>query len=146
VTDQTLSLTFNSAIGIDANSFGDGLEVTGPNGFDQYASYTSETSNPDGTVTATFDLSHDDQGGVFTSADNGTYTVSMDADTVEDMDGNPNAAATLGTFSVAVPDAPAGDTGPLAALTSAPALTDPTTAAKHSPSPTPAITESPPTR
>jgi hypothetical protein len=40
------------------------------------------------------------------------------------MDGNPNAAATLGTFSVAVPNAPAGDTGPVATLGSAPTLTD----------------------
>ncbi len=123
VTDQTLSVTFNSSIGIDANSFGDGLEVTGPNGFDQYASYDSEQSNANGTVTATFDLTHDDQGGVFSSADNGKYTVSMDADTVEDMDGNQNAAATLGTFTVDVPNAPAGDTGPAATLTSAPPLT-----------------------
>ncbi|MBV8782243.1 MAG: hypothetical protein JO353_12680, partial [Phycisphaerae bacterium] len=69
VTDQIISITFNSSIGIDANSFSGDLTVTGPNGFNQNAAFQSEASNPDGTVTATYDLQYDDVHQVFTSAD-----------------------------------------------------------------------------
>jgi uncharacterized delta-60 repeat protein len=124
VTDQTISVNFSTPIGIDANSFGGDLEVTGPKGFDQFASYQSETSNADGTVTATYDLQHDDSHGVFSAADNGTYTVSIPAGAVQDMDGNNSVAATLGTIKVAIPGVPAGDTGPTATL-QASDLTDP---------------------
>ena len=109
VTDDQLSVTFATPIGIDANTFGGSLTVTGPNGFDQDAEYQSETSNADGTVTAIYDLQHDDAHAVFTSADNGTYTVSIDADAVEDMDGNASAAAVLGTIKVQVTATPTGN-------------------------------------
>ena len=122
VTDQTLSVTFTSSIGIDANTFDGDLTVTGPDGFNQDAEFQSETSNANGTVTATYDLQHDDAHAVFTSADNGLYTVSIDADAVEDMDGNASLAATLGTFHVAVPKTPGG-AGPVATLV-APDLTN----------------------
>jgi uncharacterized delta-60 repeat protein len=124
VTDQTISINFSTSIGIDANSFGGQLEVTGPTGFDQFASYQSETSNADGTVTATYDLQHDDSHGVFSAADNGKYTVSIPAGAVQDMDGNNSVAATLGTFEVTVPGVPTGDAGPTAIL-QASDLTDP---------------------
>jgi uncharacterized delta-60 repeat protein len=117
VTDQTLSVTFTTPIGIDANSFSGDLTVTGPNGFSQDATYQSETSNADGTVTATYDLQHDDAHAVFTAADNGTYTVSIGADAVEDMDGNASMAATIGTFRIAVPAVPANAVAPTATLT-----------------------------
>jgi uncharacterized delta-60 repeat protein len=124
VTDQTLSVTFTTSIGIDANSFGEDLTVTGPNGFSQDASYQAETSNADGTVTATYDLQHDDAHTVFTDADNGAYTVSIGADAVEDMDGNASVAATIGTFQVSVPKVPADAVAPTATL-QASSLTDP---------------------
>ncbi len=116
VTDATLSVTFSTPYGIDANSFTGGLTITGPNGFDQTVWYESESTNSDGTVTAKYDLPHDYSDGVFTSADNGIYTVSIAADAVEDLDGNPSAAATLGTFSVAVPAIPANAVAPMASL------------------------------
>jgi uncharacterized delta-60 repeat protein len=116
VTDQTLAVTFSTPIGIDANSFGGDLTVTGPNGFNQDATYQGETSNADGTVTATYDLQHDDAHAAFTAADNGTYTVSIGADAVEDMDGNASVAGTLGTFRVSVPAVPADAVAPTATL------------------------------
>jgi hypothetical protein len=59
----------------------------------------------------------------FTAAENGTYTVGIGTDALEDMDGNASVAGTIGTFKVAVPAVPVGAVAPTATL-KASTLTD----------------------
>jgi hypothetical protein len=98
------------------------LRVTGPNGFNELIPFVSVNLNYDGTPRlATYAFTP--PGGFWDSADNGTYTVSLEANQVSDTSGNFAAAEQLGTFTVNIP----GDSSPpTVSLTSA--LTDVTVA------------------
>ncbi|MCH7224807.1 zinc-dependent metalloprotease family protein [Haloferula sp. A504] len=88
------------------------LVVTGPNGYTTFSLVNEvETSTlgfigadlgTDGSpLTASYDIPAPD-GSQWASADNGTYTITLRADSVEDTLNNTVAEAVLGTFEVAI--------------------------------------------
>jgi parallel beta-helix repeat protein len=91
--------------GLDVGSIQDNdsaVRVTGPNGFNALATFVSIDVASDGSPrTATYEIAA--PGGTFDVADNGVYTVSVEAGQVLDLNGNPVVPTNLGTFTVAVP-------------------------------------------
>jgi len=82
---------------------GNDVRVTGPNGFNQLASFVSVDVNTDGTPrVATYSLAA--PGGTFDPTDNGSYLVSLEAGQVTDTGGTAVADVTLGKFTVAIPN------------------------------------------
>jgi hypothetical protein len=75
------------------------IRVTGPNGFNQLATFVSVTPAGNGSPrTATYRITA--PGGTFDLTDNGTYTVSLQPGQVANTNNNTAAGATLGTFRV----------------------------------------------
>jgi hypothetical protein len=107
VTTTGANLTFtvtysdNTAINVaDLNNLD--VRVTGPSSFDQLATLVSVNVNTNGTPrVATYQITA--PGGIWDGADNGTYTVSMEANQVRDTANNPVASGTLGSFNVNAP-------------------------------------------
>jgi hypothetical protein len=115
-TTQTLTVTYSDNIAVNvAGLDSSDIQVTGPNGYSQIATFVSVNTNSNGTPrTATYSIPA--AGGSWDLADNGTYTVAMRASQVADTSGNFVATGTLGTFSVAIA---VGDTTPPTATGSA---------------------------
>lgn len=91
----------DTAVRAEALDTGD-VRVTGPNGFEQTATFWGVNSHVNGSPrTATYFITA--PGGVWGFEDNGTYTVQLVANEVGDAAGNRAAAVTLGTFTVAIP-------------------------------------------
>ncbi len=106
----TVTYSDNVAVNVSTLNTGDVL-VTGPGGFSQTATFVSVNTNTNGTPrTATYRITA--PGGTWDLGDNGTYTVSLQANQVADTSGNFAAAGSLGTFAVNVPDT----TDPTAAI------------------------------
>jgi hypothetical protein len=99
---QPFTIVVSDNLAIDIASLdGSDIRVTGPGGFNQPATLVSVTPATTGTPrTATYQISA--PGGAWDNADNGIYTVALQANQVGDTAGNPVAAGTLGTFSVDV--------------------------------------------
>jgi hypothetical protein len=97
-----LSVTFTDNVAVLVSSLGNGqVRVTGPNSFNQLATFVSVDNATNGTPrTATYQITS--PGANWVSSNNGTYTVSLIGGQVSDVDGNFAAAATIGTFSVNV--------------------------------------------
>ncbi len=93
----TVAFSDNQALDVSSLDGGD-IRVTGPGGFSQLATFVSVTPASGTSRTATYRISA--PGGAWDSADNGVYTVALQASQVRDAAGNPVAAKTLGTFSV----------------------------------------------
>ena len=86
-----------------ADSFDDNdVRVGGPGGFDVPAKFISASFNDSGQQ-ATVTYSIIPPGGSWDSADNGTYTVVMQANQVFDGLGNPVKPGAIGSFTVNVP-------------------------------------------
>jgi PKD repeat protein len=102
-TSQSFSVTYTDDVFVDLTTLGGtNLRVTGPNGFDQLPTLVSSAASDGGkVVTATYQFTA--PGGTWNSADNGTYTLGLEAQQVADGSGNYAAAATLGTLSVKLP-------------------------------------------
>jgi uncharacterized delta-60 repeat protein len=114
----TVTFSDNTAIAVASIGTGD-VQVTGPGGFSQPATFLGLDANTNGTPrTATFSIAA--PGGTFDNADNGTYTVTLLAATVSDTTGNVAPQTTLGTFTVNVPAAPVDTTAPTATASIAP--------------------------
>lgn len=94
----TVTYTDNVAVNtlsLDSND----VRVTGPNGFNQLASLVSINTSGNGTPrTATYRITA--PGGSWDTADNGTYTLALQANQVNDTSNNFATANTLGTFLV----------------------------------------------
>ena len=103
-TTYTFTVTYADNVAVSVASLaGSGPLVTGPNGFgfSQTATYVSVDTSSDGTPrTATYTITP--PGGAWDIADNGTYTVAMQANQVSDTSGNFVPAGPLGTFTVNV--------------------------------------------
>jgi hypothetical protein len=97
---HSFTVIFSDNLAIDITSLDSGdIRVTGPSGFNQLATFVSVTPAGNGTPrTATYRISA--PGGSWSNADNGTYTLALQANQVRDGVGNLAAAGTLGTFSV----------------------------------------------
>ena len=98
----TVTYSDNTAVSV-ATLSGSNLVVTGPNGYSEPASFAGVDDDTDGTPrTATYQVPAPN--GAWQLADNGTYTVSMQAGQVGDVNGNFMPAGSIGTFQAAIPD------------------------------------------
>jgi|GEM_PF-718067 len=83
------------------------VRVTGPNGFDEAATLVNTVINNQGSVvTATYEINA--AGGTWDNTDNGTYTLSLQANQVSDTSNNFIPASNLGRFAVNIFDAVVG--------------------------------------
>ena len=100
----SFTVTYADNVAVNVATLGStDVQVTGPNGFSQTATFVSVDTNSNGTPrTATYQITA--PGGTWDTADNGSYTVSVRASEVADTAGNFVAAATLGTFTVSISD------------------------------------------
>jgi len=111
-----LKVKYTDNVAVDVSDLDDfDLRVTGPDGFDQPAVLVHANINRDGTPRWGY-YRIGAPGGTWDSADNGTYTVMMQADEVSDTSENHVAAGDLGAFEVNVGDPP-DRTPPQASLT-----------------------------
>ncbi|MEG4574536.1 Ig-like domain-containing protein, partial [Microcoleus sp. N3A4] len=100
-TSQTLTVTFSDSSGVDVSSLDNSDVVVNWSGGAIPATFISATPTGNGTPrTATYSFTP--PGGTWDNADNGTYTVNLQASQVKDVVGNLSAASNLGTFSVNV--------------------------------------------
>jgi len=103
--DFTVTFTDNTAVNI-ASLLSHHLLVTGPHGYSQLASFFFANPNGDGTPrTATYRLTAGQLpgGNGWDAFDNGTYTLTLQANQVADTIGNFAAAGVIGTFTVNAP-------------------------------------------
>src|SRR5262249_16342835 len=103
-TSYTLTGTYSdqAAISVSRLDWSD-VRITGPNGFNVLAALQSVDENTNGTPrVATYKITP--PGGSWDFADNGSYTVALEASQVSDTSGNFAAAGTLGTFQATIPD------------------------------------------
>ena len=97
----TFTVLYTDNVAINVASLGStDIQVTGPNGFSQLATFVSTNNNSNGAIrTATY--SFNAPGGSWDIADNGTYTVALRAGEVTDTSGNAVAAGSS-TFSASI--------------------------------------------
>jgi len=99
-TAYSFTVTYSDNVEVKASTL-DSLDVlvTGPKGYKRPATLVSVNGNANGASrTATYRIVP--PGGAWKLADNGVYTVSMQAKQVTDTSGNPVATGRLGTFTV----------------------------------------------
>src|SRR5262249_7676864 len=101
-TIYTFTVTYSDNVAINVASLdSNDVRVTGPGGFNQLATFVSVDNASNGTPrTATYIITP--PGGSWDVADNGAYTVVMEANQVFDTTGNPVAAGPLGTVQVTI--------------------------------------------
>jgi Ca2+-binding RTX toxin-like protein len=88
----------NTAIDLSSLDSND-VRVTGPDGFDQLATFIRVEPGINGTPrTVTYRI--DAPGGIWNPTDNGSYTITVRANQVKDNLGNTVVARTVGTFQV----------------------------------------------
>lgn len=94
----SFTITFSDNLAIDSDSLdGNDIRVTGPGGFSQLATLVSATPAGNGSPrTATYQITA--PGGAWDTADNGTYTIALEANQVFDTAGNPIGATSVGSF------------------------------------------------
>jgi hypothetical protein len=102
-TLYSFTVTYNDLDGgaIDFGTLGNGnVRVTGPGGFDSATTFVSAYRTTVSNAIATYSLVP--PGGSWDSADNGTYSVVMQANQVTDEAGHPVSPGPIGTFTVTV--------------------------------------------
>jgi cyclophilin family peptidyl-prolyl cis-trans isomerase len=104
-TTHTFTVTYTDDFAIDVSTLDNSdVRVTSPNGYNQLATFKSVSVNSNGTPrTATYEIPA--PGATWDEADNGTYTISIEAGQVTDTSGNAVVAGTRTTFVVNVPPA-----------------------------------------
>jgi hypothetical protein len=97
------AVTYSDDVAVNVSSFDNNdIRVTGPNGFNQLATLVSRSSPDNGTPrTATYRITA--PGGTWDNADNGTYSIALQANQISDTAGNTAAALSLGTAQVTIP-------------------------------------------
>jgi len=111
---HTFTVTYSDETAVDDSTIDDAdVLVTRPGGFSQLAELVSVAVNPSGARVATYRI--DATGGVWDTPDNGTYTITIQANAVMDTAGNSVAPSVLATFTVS-----ADITRPAAALPAGP--------------------------
>ena len=75
------------------------IRVTGPNNSSQFATLISVNSTQDGSpLTATYNITA--PGGIWESADTGTYTITLQPNQISDLNGNVIPTSLIGTIAV----------------------------------------------
>ncbi|MBF2002025.1 MAG: PQQ-dependent sugar dehydrogenase [Synechococcales cyanobacterium M58_A2018_015] len=99
------TVTYRDDTGVDVSSLDNNdIRVTGPNGFNQLAQFVSVDTATNGTPrTATYRIAA--PGGSWDAADNGSYTLTLQANQVSDISGNRNRTLSLGSFQADIRDA-----------------------------------------
>ena len=97
------SVTYSDDVAINVATIGTGdVRVTGPNGYDQLATFVSVNNATNGTPrSATYSITPH-SGGNWAVTHNGTYTVAVLANQVQDTENAYVAAGVLGSFDVAI--------------------------------------------
>jgi|GEM_PF-778377 lysophospholipase L1-like esterase len=100
--DYTFTIQYSDNNGVDPSSFDhNDIRVTGPGGLNQLATFVEADSNENGTpLTATYSLTP--AGGQ--SWQEGTYSLTLEANQVSDTAGNFVTSGTLGEFTVEIAD------------------------------------------
>ncbi len=100
----TFTITYQDNVAVSAVDLdNDDVLVTGPGGFSILATLKSANDLLTGT-TATYSIVA--PGGTWNAADNGTYTVSLVAGQIRDINGNAATSQVAGSFTVALPPDP----------------------------------------
>ena len=104
--DHAFGVRYEDDDAVDVASIDSGdIRVTGPHGFDVAATLVGvDDPNNQTPITATYSISA--PGGSWDGADNGTYTILLQAGEVLDVDGHAADAVQLGTLSVEIDAAP----------------------------------------
>ena len=98
---QTVTVTYNDNVAIDATSIADGdISVSGPGGPLTVTGVTFAPNANAPTITATYTVVAPN--GSWDATDNGTYVIAINANQVHDTSGNA-VAITSGSFSVNIP-------------------------------------------
>jgi PA14 domain/Glucose / Sorbosone dehydrogenase/Calx-beta domain len=107
----TFNVTYSDDTAINTTSLDDNdILVTGPGSFSQLATLVSVDTSSNGTPrTATYRINT--PGGSWNGADNGTYTITLQANQVSDTSGNFALNRSLGSFSVNIPTTQPTPTG-----------------------------------
>ena len=113
-------VTYSDDQAIDAESLGDGdISITGPNGFSQLAKKVS-TDTPSSGTPRKVRYRFTAPGGTWDTADNGSYTINLQAGQVKDSSGNFTAAQNIGFFPLTLSSVPTSETiTPTASLNAA---------------------------
>lgn len=104
LSTPSLTVTYTDDAGIDVSSIGAGdLKITGPNGFEALAGLISINSSTNGTPRSAVYSVAPPSGSTWTALHNGSYSVSLEAGQVRDVEGAFAVPVVLGGFTVAVP-------------------------------------------
>jgi len=96
-TTYDFTVTYSDNVAVDASSFDNSdIQVTGAGGFSQIATRVSVHTSSGNSQTVTYRITA--PGGAWDSADNGSYSVALQANQVSDTSGNFAAATNLGNF------------------------------------------------
>lgn len=101
VSSYTFKVTYHSTAGINAATIATGnLTITGPNGYSGTPALASISPSGNAKVIVAVYSVTPPSGSSFTSADNGSYTISLASGSVRDINNRSAAAKTLGSFKV----------------------------------------------
>jgi parallel beta-helix repeat protein len=102
-TSYTLQVTYSDSTAINVSTLdSNDIRVTGPNGFNQLATFVSVDNNTNGTPrTATYTITP--PGGAWAATANGTYTVSVEQNQVANTSALTVPGAAIGAFQVLLP-------------------------------------------
>ncbi|NJR58158.1 MAG: transposase [Cyanobacteria bacterium CRU_2_1] len=103
---HNFTVTYRDNIAVTVASLDDrDIQVTGANGFSQFATRVAIDNDSNGTPrTITYQITA--PGGTWDNADNGVYTIALQANQVSDISNNLAAAGQLGNFQVSIDQTP----------------------------------------
>ncbi len=101
--DFRFEVSYTDANAVDVSTLGtNDIRVTGPNGYQQIATFVGVDVNSDGSPrVATYRIVPPST--TWTLADSGTYTITLQSGQVADTGGNQSPSGELGTFKLLVP-------------------------------------------
>ncbi len=105
-TQFDFTLTYSDDTAVDVTSLDSSdIRVTGPNGYNQIATLVSVNDTTNGTPRpAVYRITAPNS--TWQDTDNGTYTVALRSNQVQDTSGNAATAANIGTFAVNIDSTP----------------------------------------
>lgn len=100
---HTFSVTYSDDVAVDVSSLGTGdVRVTGPNDYNQLAQFVSVDNTTNGSPRTAIYSVTPAGGGTWTASLNGTYTVSIELNQIQDTQGQFVPSGQLGGFQVGI--------------------------------------------